>query len=343
MERDTEALDHTERQSEMPTEAQSSTDLAALFSVKKKTTKKIKISLEGRDEPEAVEIVQKTEKSFIDTSKSLSTDTTNSITVSKLDYATVNATKESPNFATATGEYDTEFDRDHLARRKEALERSRDLAAKGELDTKYRGLKGYQQFLMQGDTAKANAASDKNRVAGPVRATANLRVTCRFDYKPDLCKDYNETGFCGFGDSCIFLHDRTEHKSSYQLEQEWEADQKRKQLEKDNAESLVTAKTTAKSKPTDCSVCRGAFVNPVKTKCDHYFCEKCVKCRFQLISVNRFRCFNGCAKIWNILSCLKLQRIVKMILQKDYFTLQHLLLPVIPGLIKEYRSHSIRF
>ncbi len=34
---------------------------------------------------------------------------------------------------------------------------------------------------------------------GPIRAPANLRATVRWDYQPDLCKDYKETGFCGFG------------------------------------------------------------------------------------------------------------------------------------------------
>lgn len=246
-------------------------DISGLFAMKKKPTKKQKISLnDEKGEDSNVEIVKKS-----------NTEPTTTSTVSyasKLDYSyTVNTKDSSLNkdLATAVNEYDTEHDRDHLARRKEALERSRDLAVKGELDTKYRGLKGYQQFLMQGDTAKANAGSDKNRVAGPVRATANLRTTCRFDYKPDLCKDYNETGFCGFGDSCIFLHDRTEHKSSYQLEQEWEAEQKRKQLEIENAESLIKD-TVAPVKPTHCTVCSKPFTRPVKTKCSHYFCEGCV-------------------------------------------------------------------
>ncbi len=258
------------------TRTDSSDDINGLFSMKKKTAKKQKISLydeESQDnkfelEP-TVEIIKKS-----------STDQLASST-SKLDYSydetTVNTKSASLNkdLSTAINEYDTEFDRDRLARRKEALERSRDLAAKGELDTKYRGLKGYQQFLMQSDTAKANAGSDKNRVAGPVRAAANLRTTCRFDYKPDLCKDYNETGFCGFGDSCIFLHDRTEHKSSYQLEQEWEAEQKRKLLEAENADLLVKD-AAAPAKPTHCTVCSKPFSRPVKTKCSHYFCEGCV-------------------------------------------------------------------
>lgn len=255
-------------------------DMSSLFVVKKKPTKKLKISLkddEAEEESDA-KIVKKTQKS--NSSSPNETNNSNATCSSKLDYSyneasTIKNTSTNEDLATAVNEYDTEFDRDHLSRRKEALERSREFAAKGELDTKYRGLKGYQQFLMQGDTAKANAASDKNRVAGPVRAAANLRVTCRFDYKPDLCKDYNETGFCGFGDSCIFLHDRTEHKSSYQLEQEWEAEQKRKQLEEENADSLVKD-AVAPTKPTNCTICMKPFVRPVKTKCSHYFCEGCV-------------------------------------------------------------------
>lgn len=55
---------------------------------------------------------------------------------------------------------------------------------------------------------------------GPVRAPANLRATVRWDYQPDICKDYKETGFCGFGDSCKFLHDRSDYKFGWQLEQE---------------------------------------------------------------------------------------------------------------------------
>jgi hypothetical protein len=40
----------------------------------------------------------------------------------------------------------------------------------------------------------------------------------RFDYQPDICKDYKETGFCSYGDSCKFLHDRGDYKSGWELE-----------------------------------------------------------------------------------------------------------------------------
>lgn len=34
---------------------------------------------------------------------------------------------------------------------------------------------------------------------GPRQGPSNIRVTQRFDYQPDVCKDYKETGYCGFG------------------------------------------------------------------------------------------------------------------------------------------------
>lgn len=33
-----------------------------------------------------------------------------------------------------------------------------------------------------------------HRTQGPIRAPSFLRATCRFDYAPDICKDYKETG-----------------------------------------------------------------------------------------------------------------------------------------------------
>ena len=38
-----------------------------------------------------------------------------------------------------------------------------------------------------------------HRKYGPIRAPAYLRSTVRWDYQPDICKDYKETGYCGFG------------------------------------------------------------------------------------------------------------------------------------------------
>ena len=56
-----------------------------------------------------------------------------------------------------------------------------------------------------------------------MRASANVRLTFIMDYKPDICKDYKETGYCGFGDGCKFMHDRGDYKHGWQLDKEWEA------------------------------------------------------------------------------------------------------------------------
>eukprot|EP00435_Cladocopium_sp_Y103_P062785 s320_g24.t1 len=67
---------------------------------------------------------------------------------------------------------------------------------------------------------------------GPLRSSlSNVRSTLRIEYigttgEGGICKDYKETGYCGFGDSCKFAHDRSDYKPSYILEQEWEAKQK---------------------------------------------------------------------------------------------------------------------
>ena len=31
-------------------------------------------------------------------------------------------------------------------------------------------------------------------------------------------QDYKETGFCGYGDACKFIHDRGDYKSGWELE-----------------------------------------------------------------------------------------------------------------------------
>jgi len=132
-------------------------------------------------------------------------------------------------------------------------------------------------------------------LAGPLKAPTFVRTTCRFDYQPDICKDYKETGFCGFGDTCIYLHDRGDTKSGWQMEREWE-DKKRKEMEarERDMDRFVAASQneggTGDTSPDDCDavgmgdnslpfacfLCRGPFSDPVVTICSHYFCQKCI-------------------------------------------------------------------
>jgi len=129
------------------------------------------------------------------------------------------------------------------------------------------------------------------RRAGPMKAASNYRMTTTIDFKPGICKDYYETGFCGFGDNCIYAHIREEYKSSYDIDQEYDKSQgialnknknKNKELVddgeiKDNNNDNSGGDTL----PFACYLCRKPFIDPVSTKCKHYFCEKCIISSYQ--------------------------------------------------------------
>jgi RING finger protein 113A len=83
-------------------------------------------------------------------------------------------------------------------------------------------------FLEKKLSAEQVTNSKLTGTMGPLRAPTYLRSTTRMDYQYDICKDYKETGFCGFGDSCKFLHDRSDFKSGAQLEKEWEESERKK-------------------------------------------------------------------------------------------------------------------
>ncbi|XP_063835907.1 E3 ubiquitin-protein ligase RNF113A [Ostrinia nubilalis] len=179
--------------------------------------------------------------------------------------------------ATATYELDTERDRDAQAIFEKAQKINEEL--QGQADDKvYRGINNYAQYYKKRDTAAGNASSGLVR-KGPIRAPANLRATVRWDYQPDICKDYKETGFCGFGDSCKFLHDRSDYKHGWQLERE--------ETEAAGGGDSDYEVHSDDELPFRCFICRGSFTDPVVTKCKHYFCEKCALENFKKSS----RCF----------------------------------------------------
>eukprot|EP00808_Paulinella_micropora_P008675 g68977.t1 len=126
---------------------------------------------------------------------------------------------------------------------------------------------------------KAERDPTKPKWYGPTKGGGeNVRAYSRFDYQPDLCKDYNLTGYCGYGDACKFMHDRGDYKSGWQLEQEWELQQKKKQ-KKLRGEEVSDEEDyeihSDEELPFACLICHEDFVDPVVTKCKHYFCEKC--------------------------------------------------------------------
>jgi len=182
--------------------------------------------------------------------------------------------------ATATIEIDTSTDRDARA----IFERSRDVndTRKVTVDEKsgtkavdfddkvYRGANNYAKFLEKKDTAFGSA---HKAATGPQRAPSNLRSTVRWDYAPDICKDYKETGFCGFGDSCKFMHDRGDYKFGWQLEREQEQGTYGQDDEDINKYKISSDEDD--DLPFKCFICKQSFTKPIVTKCKHYFCEKC--------------------------------------------------------------------
>ncbi|PIA17495.1 hypothetical protein COEREDRAFT_7451 [Coemansia reversa NRRL 1564] len=153
-----------------------------------------------------------------------------------------------------------------------------------------------QDELYKGKHAYTNRAPGTGtRRAGPVRAPTNIRTTNVFDYQPNVCKDYKDTGYCGYGDSCIFLHDRGVYKTGWQLEKEFEESQQG--APRDNPKLWQTAhsedederngstskrvKTSTEQLPFACLICRKPFDNPVMTKCQHYFCEACALAHYR--------------------------------------------------------------
>jgi len=124
----------------------------------------------------------------------------------------------------------------------------------------------------------ASTAKNKPKWAGPQKPmAANVRMISRFDYQPDVCKDYKETGRCGWGDSCKFLHDRGDYKAGWELERDWVAEQeaKRKKLLNGKTEIEEPSTSSEDDLPWACLICKGDFKNPVVTRCKHYYCEKC--------------------------------------------------------------------
>ncbi|KAF2496548.1 hypothetical protein BU16DRAFT_335575 [Lophium mytilinum] len=134
-------------------------------------------------------------------------------------------------------------------------------------------------------------ADAPNRQVGPMKAPTNIRTITVTDYAPDVCKDYKQTGFCGFGDNCKFLHAREDYAQGWKIDRDWEASNKGKKQsgtvvasrtvklgsdDEDEADSAILEKI-----PFACIICKDSYKNPVTTKCGHYFCQKCAFTRYR--------------------------------------------------------------
>jgi RING finger protein 113A len=144
-------------------------------------------------------------------------------------------------------------------------------------DGTYKGSAAYSSHIQKNP-------DKSSKHVGPVKAPTNVRAITVTDFAPDVCKDYKQTGFCGFGDSCKFLHAREDYKQGWQLDKEWEkagsgkkakdGEGPKKDADLDDEEKMLA------TIPFKCVICKGDYKMPVVTKCGHYFCERCAMQRY---------------------------------------------------------------
>ncbi|KAI6002929.1 hypothetical protein EDD15DRAFT_1440051 [Pisolithus albus] len=133
-------------------------------------------------------------------------------------------------------------------------------------DGLYRGQKAYRSHI------KKSQDVPKAMRVGPQRSTSTIRTATIVDYQPDVCKDYKGTGYCGFGDTCKFLHDRGTYLAGWQLDRLAENPKGRA----DESES----ESDSEDVPFACLICRKHFTDPVVTRCGHYYCSACAIKRY---------------------------------------------------------------
>jgi RING finger protein 113A len=169
----------------------------------------------------------------------------------------------------------------------------------------YRGKAAYNNFTNPSSTDSSN--KPKGMAKGPVRANNNVRTITMVDYQPSVCKPYKETGMCGYGDSCIYLHDRSDYLAGWQL------DKLPNNTFSKRGDLLEKAKDEGAEEdlPFACLICRKKFTDPVVTKCGHYFCMSCAIKRYEKTS-KCFACnrqtqgiFNSATKILDRMASIR--------------------------------------
>lgn len=173
------------------------------------------------------------------------------------------------------------YDGDEEGKEAALLGRRRpDVDDDAEDDGAYKGKSAYGNFIKK----HPDAASRKP--VGPVKAPTNIRTITITDYAPDVCKDYKLTGFCGFGDTCKFLHAREDYAAGWKLDREWEIKQKGGKMPVLQGKRMGTGwrkeeEVEEEMVPFKCVICKDDYKAPIQTKCGHYFCESCAVDRYR--------------------------------------------------------------
>lgn len=223
------------------------------------------------------------------------------------------STIESTNDATKQSNWYDESGKDALsAKNLLGSTRAKPMATASETkgnDGTYKGAANYQSFIQKNPDAPS-------RQIGPVKAPTNIRTITVTDFAPDVCKDYKQTGFCGFGDTCKFLHAREDYKQGWELDRDWEIGTKGKKLGGQTVASANKSASTGfdddddddeaalENIPFACIICKRPYKNPIVTRCGHYFCEDCALLRYRK-NPSCAACGSGTSGVFNSAKGLK--------------------------------------
>lgn len=193
----------------------------------------------------------------------------------------------STNDATKSTSYHNENEAEYLSRKNNKPTTTIEVDNSPNSGT-YKGQSAYGTFIKRSENAP-------QRQTGPLKAPTNIRTITVTDFAPDVCKDYKQTGFCGFGDNCKFLHAREDYAQGWQLDKDWEIKKKNPNA-KTNFKTLHNASAPVRSREQDqeddvdkelkdipfaCVICKKEYKSPIVTKCGHYFCETCAINRYK--------------------------------------------------------------
>ena len=115
------------------------------------------------------------------------------------------------------------------------------------------------------DDRDDDGATRHKRIKG---VPGSIEATAVVDYQPDVCKDFWLTGYCGYGDTCKFLHIRDELRQTAPVTKDWEVDNNKK-VDQEKERDLSV-----------CAICQHKYTAPVMAECRHIFCKRCFRLRF---------------------------------------------------------------